>query len=199
MTELIVSAWTNTTVLSSSILGAEIVREIERLGSKSSTSETSIINRDHAVEERLFDALFRVKRLTSMVAMHLDAAWRENLFSQLDGLHDPVEWELDDEPIKESSFATFLKAIVEIKPERRPGLGLSEAGDLIAAWTTGADRLTIEFLPNDQVRWVLSRYYDGEPVRIAGQMAVSRLVDQLAPYEPARWFSRESKSDFSAG
>jgi hypothetical protein len=199
MTELIVNTRAANTVLSSSILGADIVRQIGKLGSKSSTSEINIISTDNAVEERLFDALSRVKRLTAMVAMHLDAAWRQNLFSQLDGLHDPAEWELDDEPVKESSFATFLKAIVEIRPERRPGLGLSQAGHLIAAWTTGRDRLTIEFLPNDQVRWVLSRYYDDEPVRIAGQMAVSRLVEQLAPYEPARWFCRESKSDLPAG
>jgi hypothetical protein len=198
MTELIASTRITNTVLSSSVLGAEILREIGQLRSKSSTSEANII-RHHVVEERLFEALSRVKRLTAMVAMHLDAAWRKNLFSQLDGLHDPTEWELDDEPIREASFATFLKAIVEIKPERRPGLGLSKAGQLVAAWTTGRERLTIEFLPNDQVRWVLSRYYDDEePVRIAGQMAVSRLVDQLAPYEPARWFCRESKSDLSS-
>jgi hypothetical protein len=199
MTGIMVSTRATNTVLSSSILGADIVRQIAKLGSKSSTSETNIISTDNAVEERLFDALSRVKRLTAMVAMHLDAAWRENLFIQLDGLHDPAEWEVDDEPVKESSFATFLKAIVEIRPERRPGLGLSQAGHLIAAWTTGRDRLTIEFLPNDQVRWVLSRYYDDEPVRIAGQMAVSRLVEQLAPYEPARWFCRDSKSELSAG
>jgi hypothetical protein len=198
MTELIASTRITNTVLSSSVLGAEILREIGQLRSKSSTSEANII-RHHSVAERLFDALSRVKRLTAMVAMHLDAAWRKSLFSQLDGLHDPTEWELDDEPIREASFATFLKAIVEIKPERRPGLGLSKAGHLVAAWTTGRERLTIEFLPNDQVRWVLSRYYDDEePVRIAGQMAVSRLVDQLAPYEPARWFCRESKSDLSS-
>jgi hypothetical protein len=151
------------------------------------------------LEVRVFEALAAAKILTSHVAVHLEQEFRHKLFRQLDSLHDSDEWEDDDEPINRSSFQTFLKAILTIKPERGPGLGLSRTGNLIAAWTTGRDRLTIEFLPNDQVRWVLSRYYDDEPVRIAGQMAVSRLVEQLAAYEPARWFSPESKSDICSG
>jgi hypothetical protein len=150
------------------------------------------------LELRVFNALVEAKVLTSHVAMHLEPQFRESLFRQLDSLHDTDEWEDGDQPINRSSFATFLKAILTIKPERRPGLGLSHAGNLIAAWTTGRDRLTIEFLPNDQIRWVLSLHYD-DPVRIAGQMAVSRLVEGLAPYEPARWFCRESRSDISSG
>lgn len=150
-------------------------------------------------EAHVFDALAAVKIKTSRVAMHLDAEWRKNLFEQLNSLHDPAEWEGDEVPVTESSFDTFLKAILDIKPERHPGLGLSSAGNLIAAWTTGRDRLTIEFLPNDLVRWVLSFYRDNEPVRIAGQMPVSRLGEQLAPYEPRRWFSRESKNHLSSG
>jgi hypothetical protein len=155
--------------------------------------------KDISLSERLFDALAAVKIMTAQVAMHLDQTFREGLFRQLDSLHDTEEWEDSDEPLSQSSFQTFLKAVLSIKPERRPGLGLSNTGNLIAAWTTAPDRLTIEFLPNDQVRWVLSRYYNDEPVRIAGQMGVSRLVEELAPYKPARWFCRESKSDTSPG
>jgi hypothetical protein len=140
--------------------------------------------------ERLFDALASAKILTSAVAMHLDREGRDKLFRQLDSLHDLAEWEEGDEPLQQSSFATFLKAMLTINPRRRPGLGLSHTGHLIAAWTTDRDRLTIEFLPNDRVRWVLARYKDDEPDRFAGQTPVSRLAEGLEAHEPEHWFSR---------
>jgi hypothetical protein len=139
--------------------------------------------------ERLFDALAGAKVLTAGVAMHLDRTWRDKLFRQLDSLHDLAEWEEGDEPLQQSSFATFLKAMLTINPQRRPGLGLSHTGHLIAAWTTDRDRLTIEFLPNDRVRWILARYKDDEPDRFAGQTPVSRLAEGLAPHQPEHWFS----------
>lgn len=147
-----------------------------------------------ALNERLFDALAGVKILTSQVAMHLDREWRDKLFRQLDSLHDPAELEAGDDPIQQLSFATFLKAILDINPERRPGLGLSQAGYLIAAWTTGPDRLTIEFLPDDRVIWVLARYLEDEPDRFAGQTPVTRLTEGLRPHRPEHWFSNASKS-----
>jgi hypothetical protein len=146
-------------------------------------------------EVRVFDALAYAKVLTSQVAMHLQQNVRERLFRQLDSLHDTDEWEDGDEPINKSSFQTFLKAILRINPERRPGLGLSHTGNLITAWTTERDRLTIEFLPNDCVSWVLARYdaSDEEPARFAGQTSVSELVEGLAPHRPEHWFSHAGK------
>ncbi|HLE62348.1 MAG TPA: hypothetical protein VI750_04370, partial [Pyrinomonadaceae bacterium] len=145
---------------------------------------------EKSLEERLFDATASVKILTAQVAMHLDREWRNKLFAQLDSLHDLEEWDPDDEPIQIGSFATFLKAMVQIKPQRRPGLGLSHNGYLVAAWTVGKDRLTIEFLQNDRVRWVLARYTGDDVERFAGQTSVSRLIDGLAPYRPDAWFSK---------
>lgn len=153
---------------------------------------------ERTLDERLFDALARVKILTAQVAMHIELEWREKLFQQMDSLHDPEEWEPDDEPVLQSSFATFLKAILSISPERRPGLGLSNAGHLVAAWTTGRNRLTIEFLPDDRVRWVLARYQEGEPERFAGDTPVVRLVESLEPYHPEDWFLHERKNQGSA-
>lgn len=147
--------------------------------------------RKKPLEERLFDALANVKILTANVAMHLDREWRDKLFRQIDSLHDPAEWDQDDEPIKQHSFSTFLKGILQISPKRRPGLGLTYTGHLIAAWVTGRDRLTIEFLPKDHVRWVLTQYYEDEPERYAGQTPVSRLAEGLKPYHPEHWFSNE--------
>ena len=150
----------------------------------------STASHERPVQERFFDALAVVKILTSQVAMHLDRDWRDKLFRQLDSLHNPAEWEEGDQPIQQSSFATFLKAMLSINPERRPGLGLSHGGHLIGAWTTGEDRLTVEFLPNDRVRWVLSRHYaDDDTVRFAGDAGVARLAEGLASYHPEHWFS----------
>src|SRR5690242_3427646 len=117
---------------------------------------------EQALESRVFEALAGAKVLFSKVAMHLEREFRDRLFRQLDSLHETDQWEEGDEPLNQSSFQTFLKAILTIRPERRPGLGLSRTGNLIAAWTRARDRLTIEFLPNDRVSWVLARYDDTE-------------------------------------
>ncbi len=169
-----------------------IVEWVDRLRRPSPASLRSQAS-GRPLEARVFDALAAAKTLTARVAMHLDRETRDKLFSQLDSLHETEQWEAGDEPVNPSSFETFLKAILTISPARRPGLGLSHTGDLVAAWTTGRDRLTIEFLPNDRVRWVLARYQDdGEPDRFAGQVEVSRLVQGLAPHRPEHWFSNES-------
>ncbi|HME27042.1 MAG TPA: hypothetical protein VKI44_37935 [Acetobacteraceae bacterium] len=140
------------------------------------------------LEEQLYDALARVKVLTSAVAMHLDRTWRGRLFQQLDALHDTAEWEPGDAPVQEASFATFLRTIIALDPDRRPGLGLTCAGHLIGAWTVGRDRLTLEFLPNGNIQWLLSCYDDEQVERAAGEASVGRLPAVLAPYRPARWF-----------
>jgi hypothetical protein len=163
-----------------------------RIG-KSPSSITEAPTAEKDLAERVFESLAAAKILTSQVAMHLERGSRDRLFQQLDSLHDTSEWEEGDEPVHSPSFATFLKAILYLRPERRPGLGLSHDGNLIAAWTTGHDRLTIEFLPNDRVRWVLARYEDDEPDRFAGQTGVTRLAEGLAPHRPEHWFSNEGR------
>ena len=145
------------------------------------------LNKSNSLEERLFEATASVKILTSQVAMHLDREWRDRLFQQLDSLHDLDEWEEEDQPIQQSSFATFIKAICLIKPTIRPGLGLSHGGQLVAAWTFGKNRLTIEFMANDRVRWVVSKYPEGELELFAGQTPVSSLLKGLRPYSPEEW------------
>lgn len=168
-----------------------IERQIAALKNPPAPSSIAYVIQDNSIEERLFDAAAAAKILTSQVAMHLESEWRQKLFRQLDSLHDPEEWESGDLPLQQSSFATFLKAICQIKPKRRPGLGLSGGGHLIAAWITKRDRLTIEFLPSDGVRWVLSQHHADEVERFAGQTKVARLLESLAPYQPEFWFSYE--------
>jgi hypothetical protein len=127
--------------------------------------------------------------MTSNVVMHLDREWRDRLFAQLDDLLDVQDWHEDDEPLLDESFRTFLRLILYQQPKRRPGLGLSHRGHLVAAWTTGADRLTLECAPGDTIRWVLSCQIDGEHERAAGETHVARLPEILRPYGPDRWFA----------
>ena len=141
------------------------------------------------IEERLYDARALCKTKTSAVAMHLDFEWRSRFFSQLDSLMDFENWEKEDIPITEASFTTLLRMLLFIRPARRPGLGSTSYGNIIAAWTMEKDRLTIECLPRDEVRWVLSRYLDGDRESATGQVALSRLLAVLAPYNPERWFA----------
>jgi hypothetical protein len=206
MTSLITpNAPSSTSMISASMLASvdvdqkfkKIADDINALYNQLSPSKAMVASPDaQALEQQLFHALAAVKRLTSQVAMHLDRELRQKLFQQLDSLHDVQEWEPGDAPVREASFATFLKAILSIKPARRPGLGLSNTGNLIAAWTTERDRLTIEFQPNNRVRWVLARYRDtDEPARFAGQTHVSELVEGLAPHHPEHWFSHEENSN----
>lgn len=174
----------------------EILRRIQSLQSHPSPGSlrSDDMNQDKPLELRLFDALASAKILTSQVAMHLDQSWRNKLFQQIDSLHDPVEWEVADEPLREASFSTFLKAILNINPGRRPGLGLSSEGNLIAAWTKDSDRLTIEFLPSDRVRWVLSRRAEGDTERFAGETRVGRLFHGLKSFSPEHWFGDVAKN-----
>jgi hypothetical protein len=150
-----------------------------------------------STEERLFDSLSRVKVLTAQVAMHLQREWRDRLFRQLDNLLKPEDWHEADEPIQEESFSTFLRTIIHLHPGRRPGLGLSDRGYLIAAWTAGADKLTLEFLPRDGIRWILTCNVDGEKERAAGETFVARLPQVLASYHPSRWFENGNPASSS--
>ena len=152
-------------------------------------------DRSPSLDEQLFDATAAVKIQTSQVAMYLDPAWRENLFRQLDLLHNVEEWEGGDLPVQQESFATFLRAICQIKPKRRPGLGLSSAGHLVAAWVSGDDnRLIIEFLPADRVRWVITRHIGDDEERFVGNTRAIRLLESLNPYSPDYWFSHEDEA-----
>jgi hypothetical protein len=141
------------------------------------------------LEEQLFNALAMFKIRTSLVAMHLDRDWRTKLFGQLDSLLDAQDWEPLDRPPSIDSFATFLRMLIFLRPERRPGLGATAKGELIATWTIGDDRLTIECMPHDLVRWTISVSINGDRERAAGITPVARLREVLSPYGPGRWFA----------
>jgi hypothetical protein len=168
----------------------QALRNIRSPGALRPTPQT--LSEDQSLVAKLFDAVAAAKIITSQVAMHLDDEQRRRLFRQLDSLHDAEEWEHGDVPLQQASYSSFLKAMITINPQRRPGLGLSGNGHLVAAWTTGPDRLTIEFLPKDRVRWVLSMHSAEGIERYAGDSPVSRLEDGLAKHHPEHWSSSAS-------
>jgi hypothetical protein len=165
----------------------ELLRRARQLKNVETPSNLSPDLVNHA--ENVFAALANAKMATARVAMHLSNEWRQQLFRELDVLHDVDEWESGDKPVTEGSYTTFLRAILALHIGRRPGLGLSSDGNLVAAWTVGPDRLTLEFLPQNKVRWTVSRNVMGETERAAGIGSVKRLEDVLAPYNPAAWFT----------
>lgn len=140
------------------------------------------------LEEQLYDALAAFKVRTALVAMHMDREWRSRLFAQLDSLLALEDWPTDDPPPSIESYSTFLRMLTLLRPERRPGLGATIDGHLIATWTTSKDRLTVECLPKDVVRWHLAATIHGERERAAAETPLQRLTTVLGPYDPRRWF-----------
>jgi hypothetical protein len=163
--------------------------QIANVREPSPTFSGQPVARPKTVNEQLFDALAQFKIRTSQVAMHLDREWRSKLFAQFDSLLSVEDWEPLDEPPTIKSFATFLRLVIFLKPERRPGLGATSKGEMIATWSVGSDQLTIECLPQDLVRWNVSVTIGDDRERAAGITPVSRLPAVLAPYVPDRWFS----------
>lgn len=143
------------------------------------------------LSEQIYAALQSVKVLTAGVAMHLKSDWRHRLFKQLDSLHDEDEWVEGEQPVELESFRTFLRTILELRPNVRPGLGMSKDGHVVAAWTRANDRLTLEFLPSDKIKWVLSLRTEEGVERAAGDSTASRIASVLAPYMPNRWFGAD--------
>jgi hypothetical protein len=146
-------------------------------------------DQSQSLSERLYDALAAFKIRTSQVAMHLDREWRSRLFNQMDGLLSADDWQPEDTPPTFDSFSTFLRLLTFIQPTRRPGLGATSDGKLIATWTVAEDRLTVECLPKDIARWHLTATINGERERVAAETPLARLRDVLQPYGPERWFS----------
>jgi hypothetical protein len=133
------------------------------------------------------------KRITATVAMHLDSAWRVKLLAELDRLLDPDDWDVAFAMPSEQSFSTFLRMMIYLHPTRRPGLGLSAAGHFLAAWSHERDRIVIECIGKDEVRWVLSRTVGDERESGAGRVQLHRVPEVTAPYEPERLFEDGDK------
>ena len=174
----------------SGLISDLIARQLDSLSAPTPTFSGRRVTESKGLDVQLYDALAGFKMRTALVAMHLDRDWRLRLFGQLDSLLALEDWPADDPPPSMDSFSTFLRMLTLLRPQRRPGLGASSDGHLIATWTVGDDRLTIECLPKDIVRWHLAVTIDDERERAAAETPLPRLGAVLGVWDPTRWFSK---------
>ena len=140
------------------------------------------------VSEQLSLKLTSMRSMVSVVSMYLDTSWRSSLLQRLSDLLDPSEWDPDDFPPSERSFSTFLRMIIYLHPSRRPGVGLAASGNFVAAWSREDDRVVIECLDADELRWVIFRQLGEDRVSGAGRAPIHKIPDLIAPYEPEELF-----------
>ncbi|MER9053034.1 hypothetical protein [Mesorhizobium sp. M0910] len=138
---------------------------------------------------KLFDALSSFKIYTNQVSMHLADGWRHRIFALLDDLYEPDSWDTDDKVTEMPAFKTFMKVILELQPTRLPGIGISSAGSLVAAWYLGEDRLTIICDADDKVQFILSASVDGDLESANVKTKASRISESLGPFRPERWLA----------
>lgn len=144
-----------------------------------------------SIEEELYDAKADAKIFTSKVSTHIKDDLRKQLYRQLDSVLDADEWMEGDEPLAIGSYRTFLRLMLIIRPDVRPGLGLTSDGHLLATWKKGDARLTIYCFDDDAVRYVLSHIVEDRRRTAAGDASIYDLMAMIAPFQPERWFGRE--------
>jgi hypothetical protein len=162
-------------------------------GAVSTIGKTTDTQPAGAIENQLRAKFAAIKQILRAVSMYFDPAWRAELIEKLERFHDAEDWEDDREYPSERSFATFLRTIIYLHPTKRPGLGLSAQGNFLASWRRGSDRIVIEFLPNDELKWVLSQTVEGDRESGAGINQIHRLPDLISGYEPDRFFNDGEK------
>jgi hypothetical protein len=140
------------------------------------------------LQERLFTALAEAKVLTSQVAMHLNRSWRDRFFANLDRLHDPEDWEDGDEAIVGGSVLAFLRAMFLWLPKTTPGIALSNRGNIVSVWGRDLERLTVEFYPEVELAWLVTRQIEGFVERTSGLTIDSAMMRVLSPYPQRAWF-----------
>ncbi len=158
--------------------------------SASEGARTQNVRKDRSSAETLFDNRAALKIITSRYgASQIDPTVRSHLFFQVDWLLNSQEWEEGDHFADVESFKTLVRFILNSNPHQSPGLGLSDAGNLLAHWIKGANRLVLECLPNDRFKWLVSCIFDGDMERVAGESpSLVRLLESLKPYNNAGWF-----------
>jgi hypothetical protein len=109
---------------------------------------------------------------------------------------DAAEWDPADVPVTKDSFVTMLRLLMMLRNKRRPGLGIANGGNILATWSINdRDRLTVECLADDRVRWIVTRPLDEGSESAVGETNLDRLLVNLDPYNPEHWFAHEgSKS-----
>jgi len=144
--------------------------------------------------EQLYDVRMNAKIKTRALVNFLSREWQDKFFRQIDELHDLDDWEDADKPMRADSFDTFIKTLQVVKPSVRPGLGLTNDGNLVGSWGKKGDFLTIEFKPVSQLRLHYSIGEGEEKITSFTNTPVHSLTRVLAPYTPNHWWHRDGDS-----
>jgi hypothetical protein len=172
---------------------ADLIESRPNVSGGSRSEPASPSSSKSPLDERLAERLLSFKRMISPVSRYLDQSWRTELLETLDRLFDLEDWDTNFAIPDPYSFATFLRLIIHLHPTKRPGLGMSARGHILASWSRGRDRIVIECLPNDELRWVLSQSIEGCRESAAGKNRIHRLIDLIEGYEPDRFFKDGDK------
>lgn len=163
------------------------VMEFTRVAAGRPQQRKITLGNDADLNTRLFKNLSELKILTSKFAMHLPQTTRSALFSKLDNILNVDDWHEDDNLVQPASFMTYLRFITFEKNIRSHSAGISNAGNFLAAWKNAEGKITLEFLPNDVIRWSLTKSTaDGDEIA-AWQGPAKRIKDVLAPYGANGW------------
>lgn len=112
---------------------------------------------------QLFDTRALAKQIAASLSMHLSDEWRGKVYRQIDELLDATEWEVGSGLLDPRSMRTFLRFVIFAGVKAVPSLGLSPAGNIVAAWRRDTRRLTMEFLPMDRCRVAISHFSGDDP------------------------------------
>jgi hypothetical protein len=155
------------------------------------TAETDLNKK--STENQLAIKASSLKVMISKVSMYFENSWRVSLTERLDELLSPLDWDEEDVVPSERSFSTFLRMMIYLHPTKRPGIGLSASGNFVAAWSRKQDRLIIECLARDEVRWVLFRELGDDRESGAGKSQIHRIPEVTAAYEPEKLLQNGDK------
>ena len=172
----------------------DILNSIRQL--ESGSQSVTFLKKDDSksVDEEVFDATADVKVLFSRVSMYFSPELRDRLFVQLDRLHDPNDWEEGDLPISALSFTTFLRWFYVSRPSKLPNFGMSSKGLMFSSWLANhnMDRLILEFLPSDRIKWFVTQQFEGEFDQSAGITGLDRIEAKLQSFDVDVWFKKKT-------
>ena len=175
------------TAISSSTAPLTSTKKINHAQIAQATPQPELVSAPRSAAEQVSDHAAQLKAAFVSVGMHFEPRWRERIFTQIDRILDPEDWDFDEKMPEITSFQTLLRLLIFIRPACVPGLGLSSSGMLIASWTTDGDYLTIECHPKDELKWSLLIKEEGPQTVAAGAVATAKLMSELLPYRSNRW------------
>ena len=94
--------------------------------------------------------------------------------------HD--EFEDEDELPSIDSYRTFLRSVAQLKPARRPNLGINGKGNFLAVWRSENFQAVFEFMPFDRMKWTLTLVQAGDRNIISGSTEVKKIREIISMF-----------------